>query len=281
MHFEIVETLSLPGDPAKPNEDAFAADASGAVVLDGATMVSENLMPGKSDAAWIASFGARRLRAHWNNSDSPRAALRHALADAERSFAGLRRRPPAAPHEWPLASMIFAMPQDGGFEALWYGDCTALVLTPDGTASVVGTATEKKSGEASAAQRFADETGLAPVEALKRAEYLPLFRTGRAAINTPAGEWLFAPLAAASEHVSHRKIAAPAGTLVLLCSDGFLALAGYRDWPPQQVIEAARDRRLAALAEELRAAEAADPDGRTHPRFKPSDDATAMLLKLV
>jgi hypothetical protein len=282
MLFEILESVSVPGDPAKPNDDAFAAEPVAAVVLDGATMVSENLMPGKSDAAWIASFGARRLLSHLKDGDTPRAALRHALADTERSFAGLRRRAPAAPHELPLASMSLAVPNGSGFDALWYGDCVALVLRPGETAEVVGSALAKRAGETAAAQRFLDETGLAPVEALKREQYLPLFRSGRAKINTSAGDWLFSPVAAASEHVGRARIEAPPGTLVLLGTDGFLALAtSYGVMPPAALVEAARDQGLKALAEQLRRIEDGDPEGRAYPRFKQSDDATAVLLKLV
>jgi hypothetical protein len=243
-------------------------------------MVADNLMPGRSDAAWLSSFGARRLMAHLRNGDSPRSALRHALADAERSFAGLRRRPPQAMWEMPLASMILCVPNAAGFEALWYGDCVALVQTPDGATAMVGTAAEMKAGEASAAERFLDRTGLAPVEALKRAEYRGLFRSGRETVNSAAGAWLFSPVAAASEHVAHRTVAAPAGSLALLASDGFLALAGYEARDAAALVQAACDDGLAALGERLRAVETGDPEGRAFPRFKSSDDATAVLLRL-
>jgi hypothetical protein len=280
MHFEIVESLNLPGDPAKPNEDAFAADGTGAVVLDGATMVSENLMPGKSDAAWIATFGARRLQSHWNDAASPRAALRHALVDAERSFAGLRRRPPAEPYELPCASMIFAMPHEDGFEALWYGDCLALVARPGAPCEVVGQPVERRAGESDAAQRFVEKTGLAPVEALKRPEYLKYFQDGRRTINGNGGAWLFSPHPHVSEHVAHARIAAPPGTLVLLASDGFFALALYGLLALDGLVAAAAGETLAALGARLRAFEDSDPEGHAFPRFKKSDDATAVLLRL-
>ena len=38
---------------------------------------------------------------------------------------------------------------------------------------------------------------------------------------------------------------------------------------------------LGLLADELREIEDADPQGHKHPRFKKSDDATAVLLKLI
>ena len=63
MHFELIDSLTLPGDPAKANEDACANTDAMAVVIDGATGLGERLMPGPSDAQWIAQFAARRLRA--------------------------------------------------------------------------------------------------------------------------------------------------------------------------------------------------------------------------
>jgi len=130
MAFDLLDSISVPGDPAKPNEDAFAAEDNAAVVFDGATGVGENLLPGPSDAAWIAHFGARRLLAHLRDGDAPKDALRHALADAEKSFAGLRKRPPKEIYEIPVASMMFVAAEEGGFQALWFGDCAALVLRP-------------------------------------------------------------------------------------------------------------------------------------------------------
>ena len=47
-----------------------------------------------------------------------------------------------------------------------------------------------------------------------------------------------------------------------------------------RLISAAETKGLAALGEELRAIEEGDPEGRRFPRFKKSDDATALLLKL-
>jgi hypothetical protein len=219
--------------------------------------------------------------AHIKDGDSARAALRHALADAQRSFEGLRRRPPRERYELPCASMMFAVACPGGFDALWYGDCSALVLAPDGALDVVGDAFARREAEIDAARAFVAETKLGPVEALKRSEYIAMFRSARADVNAEGGNWLFSPEPAASEHVFRRRIAAPPGTYVLLCSDGFLALALYGIFQPSALIEAARDEGLAGLGEKLRAAENADPDGFRLPRFKKSDDASAVLLKLV
>jgi hypothetical protein len=281
MSFTLLDSISLPGDPARPNEDAYAAESMAAVVLDGATPLNEPLMPGRSDAAWIASFGARRLMAHLKEGDTPRAALRHALADAGRSYAGLRRRVPAGRSELPVASMILAVPQQGLLDLLWYGDCAALVLHMDGECAVYGTALDMCAAESGAAACFLKETGLAPLEALRRAEYRPRLRAARDRSNVAGGTWLFGTEASASEHVARARAVVLPGTLVLLCTDGFLALAGgYGAYDLQGLIAAAARKGLQALGAELRRLEADDPEACRFPRFKPGDDATAVLLRL-
>ncbi len=281
MQFEILDSLSLPADPAKANEDAFAAEREAAVVFDGATGLGEMLLPGPSDAAWIAQFGARRLMAHMRDGDAPEDALRHALADAEKSYCGLRRRPPKETYEIPFASMMFAAANGGGFEALWFGDCAALVLRPGEAVEIVGEAFDKRAAEARRVKMLAEAKGLAPAAGLSRAEYLPHLRAARNKVNSASGDWLFSPDARAVDHVSEQQVDAPAGTLVLLSTDGFLALASdYEAYDADGLIRTAQAKGLKALSGELRALEAGDAEGRRFPRLKKSDDATAVLLRL-
>jgi hypothetical protein len=136
MSFSVKDSLSLPG--SQPNEDAFAHSQTAALVIDGATPLGESLMPGTSDAAWLAQFGSRRLMAHLKEGDAPREALAHALADAEKSFAALSRRPVREKWEMPCASMMLvtqtqaSLPPargagEGGFVATAYERSTGQV----------------------------------------------------------------------------------------------------------------------------------------------------------
>src|SRR4029079_9305720 len=106
---QLLLSLSLPGDPAKSNEDAFGLGDQAAVVIDGATPLGDGLMPGPSDAAWIAQFGARRLMAHLKDGDGARKAWRATLGDAQKSFEALRRHPPEEMWQMPCASMMLAL----------------------------------------------------------------------------------------------------------------------------------------------------------------------------
>src|SRR5258705_460452 len=162
MTFQLLECLSLPGDPAKTNEDAFGQDARAAVVIDGATPLGDGLMPGPSDAAWIAQFGARRLMAHLRDGDGARKALRATLGDAQKSFEALRRHPPEAMWQTPCASMMLAVPNEEGVELLWFGDCAALVKQGEAAVTVVGETFDKRAAEAERARVLAQEQDLLP-----------------------------------------------------------------------------------------------------------------------
>ena len=104
MKLEFITGLSWPGDPAKPNDDAFCHAENVAAVFDGATSLGEPILPVDSDAAWVARRGAEGLIAHANHP--LREALVRAAADAEHDFIALRTRTPRETHELPLASMM-------------------------------------------------------------------------------------------------------------------------------------------------------------------------------
>jgi hypothetical protein len=278
--FQLLESLSLPGDPAKPNEDAFAHGPRFAVVFDGATGLGENLLPGPSDAQWIARFGARRLSAHAGEGDgTPRDWLKRTAAETERSFIGLRRRAPASNYEIPFASMMCLALRRDAIEALWFGDCAVLIRAPDGSVSTIGDTMQARLNERDRARGMAK--GREPAAAGVRAEFLPALRAARNKVNTQEGGWLFSPDAACADHAQSRRAAVAPGALLLLASDGFLALmSDYERYEAAGLLAAAETRGLKSLAEELRQIEAGDPGGASFPRFKKSDDSTALLLRV-
>lgn len=280
MSLEVLEYLTLPGDPAKANEDAFGHDAGAAVVIDGATPLGDSLMPGPSDAAWIAHFGARRLMAHLKDGDGARKALRATLGDTQKSFEALRRHEPEEMWQMPCASMMLAVTAGEGMEFLWYGDCAALVKQSDAPVTVVGETFDKRAAEAKRAQALAKEKNVSPAAGLSRAEFIDSLRSRRNRINS-GSNWLFSPDVKAAAQVSRRVMKVKSGSEILLLSDGFLALASdYGAYGVDSLMAAALSKGLVALGEELRAIEAGDSGGDKFPRFKKSDDATALLLKV-
>jgi hypothetical protein len=64
-------------------------------------------------------------------------------------------------------------------------------------------------------------------------------------------------------------------------SDGFYRLVDvFGRFDPDQLFDAAVSQGLRALYHELRDLETQDEDCRDHVRFKPRDDATAVLLQV-
>jgi len=279
---ELVESLSIPGDTARPNEDSFSHSARAAAVFDGTTGLGELLMPGRSDAQWIAQFGARRFRSYAESGEgSIRDWLRAAAADAEKSYRALRRREPVENYEIAYASAVMATPDAGGLRVLWFGDCAALLRNEAGEFTIVGDTMDKREGERARVRRLSKPGGRGPAAAGVREEFLPALRASRNAVNSPGGDWLFAPDAACAGHAKEARVAVLVDSPILLASDGFLALASdYGRYSPETLLAAAAERGLAVLGEELRAVEASDPEGLRYPRFKRSDDATALLLAL-
>jgi len=280
MTLQLLDSLSLPGDPAKANEDAFGQRDQAAVVIDGATPLGDGLMPGKSDAQWIAQFGARRLMAHLGEGDGARKALRATLADAQKSFEALRRHPPEEIWQTPCASIMLAVRNEEGLEFLWFGDCAALIKRGDEPVLVVGETFDKRAAEAERAKRMAKEKNLSPASGLSRPEFIDALRIARNRINS-GDYWLFSPDVKVASHVSRRVVKVPPGSTILLATDGLLALASdYGAYSADSLMAAAMEKGLAALGEELRAIESGDSGGDKFPRFKKSDDATALLLRL-
>jgi hypothetical protein len=281
MYFELIDSLTIPGNPTKPNDDAFGHVKRAGIVMDGATGLGESLMPGESDAAWLAHLGVKLLMAFMRAPIDPRLALNAVFNQVEYAYVTGRKRAPTDTWEIPFASMMFVAENAKGFETLSFGDCAALVKRPDTAIEILGEAFEKRALEASRVARLAHAKGMNPAGDVNRPEFLEALRKARNFVNTEKGHWLFGPDAAAADHVASRQIDTTAGTIVLLTTDGFLALASdYGCYDAEGLIAAAQTKGLKSLGVELRAIEAADPDGIAYPRFKTSDDATALLLRL-
>jgi hypothetical protein len=278
MPLKLLDSLSLPGDPAKANEDAWGHFDRAALVMDGATPLGDPLMPGPSDAAWIAQFGARRLIAHLKDGDAPDDALVHALTDADKSFTALSRHPIREKWQTPCASMMLVADANDEFEFLWFGDCAALVA--DGSpASVVGETIAKREQEAARAKQWAKANGL--VNAMARPELLAKHRAGRNHVNS-GRHWLFSPDVRAAAHVKRARHRMAPGAQLLLATDGFLALVSdYGAYDPDSLMVAVREKGLSVLGQVLRGIEDMDELAETYPRFKKSDDATVLLLEVV
>lgn len=287
MKLDVLDTLSIAGSLEKPNEDAFGHGPDCAWVLDGATGLADTpLLPGRSDAAWLAWFASRQIEK--KVAERKQAVARRDLKQLTRSviedacaeFEILRVRDPVARYELPTAAMMMARAGEGGLECAFFRDCRLFLLTEDGAFHDVG---GDPAWEAAAkrdnARLLGGENGGASLRSPGVLEHL---RAQRERQNREGGYWILGLEPRAADFISLQSIELTGPAVGLLASDGFAALAlDYGRYSPQELVRTARDTGLGALGAELRKIERdEDPDRVRFPRFKQSDDATALMFRV-
>ncbi len=99
--------------------------------------------------------------------------------------------------------------------------------------------------------------------------------------NTEGGYWVLGVEPEAAKHVEVGSVPLETPAAGLLMSDGFYRLVDtFGLVAEDRLLGRAREEGLSALLAEVRQAEDNDPDCLRHPRFKPKDDATALLLEM-
>lgn len=292
----IRDRLSAPGYPARPNEDACGAvpEKGLAWVIDGATGLAEdNLIADEysTDAQWFA-HSANALLAHFGkrldekSGHAPFSLIRSLLEDVtdtlQKEFDKNKKRSPTAPFELPCASMclVYIPVESADVHCFGLGDCPVLIETEDGVEMLENdpVLAARDAQSAALATPYLAE-GLGFTETRKKiAEHLT---TGRGLVNTAQGYPIFSLDKTAPQNMRHELFSRKASGHALLLSDGFYALVDkYGCHTHETLMNAARKSGLAPLYDLLRKTEQEDdPDGKTYPRLKQSDDATAMLLQ--
>jgi len=271
----LVEAISLAGDRAKQNDDACGFAGARAWVIDGATDFHKDKLTGAaSDAAWLAHSANAHL--HAVQGGVLRDVVRDVSEVAAEAYARIAK--PAA-ERWmlPIASLLMVEEEAEGLSGIDLGDCRLFALDADGNAQIAGGPGDAGDNETQLAAQQTD--GDKPL--LDRTDTMKVLRANRAAMNRPGAPWTFGldPTCADEARVWTLTIKRPAH--VLLLTDGFSSLVDrYRVYDAGGSVRAALDKGLQELAREIRAIENEDAGGAAHPRFKKSDDATALLLRL-
>lgn len=281
----ILDSLTDPGNAARANEDAVGGNASAAFVIDGATgLGGRPLLGPTSDAAWLAGFAKTVFEAEATTA-TPIAdvvrALNNRVAQLIAEAAG------SDPVEaWSLPTASFQLARVEGSELAIYGlgDCRLFLVGADGATFETSEAYSKAEGE-SARRAVTQAGGLRAWRSLAEEPTVrEALRRSRARHNQPGGAvWTLGSAPEAASHLAVQRITPALPARGLLATDGFSALADkYGRYDGAALIKATSERGLVALMAELRRIEREeDPDGQTYPRFKVSDDATALLFEII
>jgi hypothetical protein len=280
---QIIETISDPGHPDKPNEDAFGHGLAHAWVIDGATGVGDSeLLDELSDAHWLAreasALFARNAEVHGADLHG---LTRAAIETLALRFEAERTRAPNDRYELPSAAMSLVHVGDARLNAANFADCRLVLLGDDGEATVLGD--QHLDRETSSRRRTAallekiGEDG----DPFASDDVMRYLRAARNRQNTDNGYWILGVDPRAVDFMRHWSLPLTKPVTGLLMSDGFASLVyDYGRLTPAEFVARARDEGLGALIDEIRKIERdEDPRMRIYPRFKRSDDATAVLFR--
>lgn len=282
----IIESLSDPGKEGRANEDRLGHNETSAFIFDGATGLGDRqFMEGYgSDAAWIADFAATRLAERLDRDADPKAVLRRISEEARDAFLAVAGDQPR--YAWPLSSLTALQATQTGFRYFGLGDSCMYILYDDGQSDIVIPIPGAYEWEQhQAAQHIARVGGIGAAGiANDDPQTLEDLRRGRARQNTPDGTtWTFGIVPEAVDHLAMIDMPVHGGgATAILCSDGLADLVAlYKRFDAATLIQRAATAGLATLVDELRHLEReVDPDGLKYPRYKQSDDTTAILLRL-
>ena len=281
MRLQVIEAVCQPAGAV--NEDRWGARDGMVWLLDGATGLAEQrLLPGLSDALWLVEQVDSGLRGgHAADNETLAEILRPIVRKAAQEFARVALRPDAPLGERPSASWILLRLRSGGVELASLGDCRIVYRDAGGMTRCFGTSGVTALDEHLVAEVIRlQEHGVAQDQIWSRV--LPMTRRHRALMNLPGGYWTLDLSERGLDHIEVARVTAQRGTTFLLLSDGFYRLVDvYGRHSYGTLLAAAEANGLVPLLDELRAIEAGDAACRRHPRLKPRDDATAVLVKLV
>ena len=285
MILTVTDSLTLPGNSQRPNEDASGWTADAAFVIDGATGLGPGLLVGEngSDAAWLSAFAALNMTGMLERGQ-PTADIVRTVNTLVGRFVDCVVSEPPEPWQLPIAGFQMLRIEDGSLVTSGLGDCTLFVLGADGVANTFSAQPSRQFENTIATAMIKRAGGLSGVAVAKRdPETVEMLRASRATFNKPGAPlWTLGTAPDAADHIVSASLAPALPATALLASDGFAALVDtYGRYDAAGLVAAARERGLEELGRELRSIELdEDPEGQLFPRMKVSDDATALLISI-
>lgn len=272
MHLDLIQSLSLCGDLATPNDDRAGSGARHAWVIDGATDLSPpGLLGAQGGAAWLAATADAAFAAA--AADNLRATCAQVFAAVEARYTAQRQREPEGAWELPRASFAAVQLVGDLLEVAWAADCAVLHASGDAVAWCTPAPDR--------ARESAQAAALGPGVGATKLRTPAVLADRRAARAGPGQRVLSIDAGESARAMDLTRVAVAPGDDVLLMSDGMSALGdSYAAYDAAGLVTAMRSRGLAALGGELRAIERSDAACTRYPRFKASDDATALWVRV-
>lgn len=270
MHFDLIQTLSLAGKPDVPNDDRIGCADRHAWVIDGATDLGQpGLLGARGGAAWLSGTAQRAFAGASGSLQDICTSVFEQIAQA---FQHDRQRQPVAPWEWPRAAFAAVALEGRQLVCAHLADCVVLHRSASGVCFLTPEPDHK--AERAEAAALGPGTGAHGV----RTEAVVL---DRRASRERARAVLGVDAARSGQDTLYSRAPAAPGDDVVLMSDGFAALFDtYQVCDPKAFIRRLHSHGLADLGNTLRTIENLDDVCLRYPRFKMSDDASAIWLRI-
>lgn len=265
------------------NEDGFGytgscGDVSAAWVFDGVTGINRlESLPAGSDAQWLVGRAHHHLLAIGGTDGGLPEILEQLvsrlIADWTEVTRGLSLPPD---HDPPAACLILAKRYGSRWKALRLGDSCLMTRNADAHHSLhVASPSSALDHWLTREACKRRDAGMLDTKALL-AEFRPQLFAGRRKRNQRGGYSILECSAAALAMPEYIELGQP--QQILLCTDGYYrAVDHYGLHDPGSLIEAS-SRSVEDVVSAIRKREAGDPGCIAYPRFKPADDATAVML---
>lgn len=265
-----VVVATEPGSLSKANEDWALTTPSIIAVMDGATARTETGC--EHGVAWYAAQLGAAVVARASDQDAPlTAALARAIADVASLHPDCDLNHPGTPS----AAVGLVRFTTDAIEYLVLGDVT-VAAEVDGKVHAVSD--DRVSRTAAAERAEADRYPIGSRQ--KVAAMVAMKHVELAAKNAPGGYWVAETDPAAAEHALVGEFARNAVSRLAVLTDGAARAVTLRLMTTADVLDLLDKEGPAAVIEQVRAAERADPTGVRWPRNKCSDDATIAYVRL-
>ncbi|MCA3555451.1 protein phosphatase 2C domain-containing protein [Aestuariivirga sp.] len=253
-------------------------DVTAAWIFDGVTGINRrNYLGEDTDARWLVSKAHARLMALAAEDMPPAALLAALVAGLIRDF-GEASAGKAIPADYdpPAACLVLVKRYGADWQALRLGDSCLIARDGAGQHSIhaasPNTVLDRWLTREAKKRR---DAGTPDGKALL-ADFAPQLKQGRAKRNRPGGYSILEASADALAMPETVDLGRP--DRILLCTDGYYRAVDHYGLHDDAGLLDASLRGVGEVVAALRAAEAADPACERYPRFKPADDATAVML---
>lgn len=283
---KVIETITRPGSTFKENEDRVGFNQCCAFVLDGATTLGDvQFMKGYgSDAAWLSEIAKQNLEREVRPDSDLGQFIANFIDTARKTYFNSVNARDVQRFAWPSASMAIIHIGTKVISFRGFGDCTLILEDKTGHLTIHSPLSGFADWETQrASQHIKRLGGMKNITILNDETTLQDMRKVRSRQNTSGSNvWTLGIVPEAAEHLYDEQLNIAQPAQGLLCTDGFYALVeNYNAYTDRSLMNAVISDGLNGLLEELRQIETKlDPDATLYPRFKQSDDASAVYFEI-